>query len=56
MSRTDFTTEMSKKKKKKTFYFHNPDKDQKFQGIPRNPDRILKKSLDNENRVREHTS
>ena len=55
MSRTDFTTEMSKKKIFRGIC-HNPDKDQNFRGIPRNPDRILKKSPDNENQVREHTS
>ena len=27
---------------------HSPDKDRKFWGIPRNPDKILKKSPDKE--------
>ena len=53
---SDFTTERFKKK---NYFFevcHSPDKDRKFRGIPGNPDRILQKSPDNENRAREHTS
>ena len=43
---------------KKTFFggiCQSPDKDRKFWGISQNPDKILEKSPDKENRAPEHT-